>query len=501
MRNQFRIIALLLALAIMPNGHSQTLREQLQQKKDELLSGGSASKSVSEMPTEGQLEIATKWETGEYDYFKRDGNGNSFVRDGTMNIRIIKNEDGTIKTVRLGEESQFDRESNAYNPYSFGGSEFVCAFVMNNSNCIYFTDEMIVHYSCDNDYNVWTVMWSLNKKKKYNEFMTEIQAYRDYGENQIEGDRVRVKEEEIANRKEFTLEGKDVVSITPIYPNGKPIAIGVNESIDIGFEIKLADGTVMKTSNVGGNAYVEDLVEVGMNGTISGLGGSYTTGSYGANPKSNASLKTDISDVTKDFITVTIKPKHKGTASCTIKLPIQYPLEADASFYGSYGSSNNSYGSFGGNGGDGPDLIVKIKTAIHSETGETIYICRVNSVGSSTGSLYKLAMGGSFHVAAPGGSGGSGGPGRDRSANDGYERPDNGGDGGNGGNGGSIKLIIDPSAKDIKITYNVDGGSQGLGGIKGTCFSCSYGSDGNHGTRGSGGSGGSFSKEIKAVIF
>ncbi|NOQ75918.1 MAG: hypothetical protein GQ574_28185 [Crocinitomix sp.] len=452
MRKKSNIIILLISILIIPTGYSQTFLEQLQKKKDELISGGSASKSVSEMPTEGQLEIATKWETGEYDYFKRDGNGNSFVRDGAMNIRIIKNGDGTIKTVRLGEESQFDRESNAYNPYSFGGSEFVCAFVMNNSNCIYFTDEMIVHYSCDNDYNVWTVMWSLNKKKKYNVLMTEIQAYRKYGENHIKEDRERVKEEEIANRKEFTLEGKDVVSITPIYPNGEPKAIGIKEKIDIGFEIKLADGTVMKTSNVGGNAYVEDLVEVGMNGGISGLGGSYLAGSHGANPKTNAYLRTDISDVNKDFITVTIKPKHKGTASCTIKLPIQYPLEVNASFYGSYGSSTNSYG---GNGGDGPDLIAQIKTTTHSETGETIYICRVNSAGSSAGTLYKMAIGGSFHVAAPGGAGGSGGPGRDRSANDGYERPNNGGSGGNGGNGGSIKLYIDPSAKDIKILSNV----------------------------------------------
>jgi len=64
MKNQLRIITLLLALTIMPHGHAQTLREQFQQKKDELLGGGGAA-SESEMPTEGQLEIATKWESDE----------------------------------------------------------------------------------------------------------------------------------------------------------------------------------------------------------------------------------------------------------------------------------------------------------------------------------------------------------------------------------------------------------------------------------------------------
>ncbi len=487
---------ILMVAIISPSffSQSQTVRELIKQRKEQLTGG---SNSTAEMPSEGQRALAKNWDSGEYTYF--DQEGPRMMREGTRYIRIIKDENGEVITVRLGEGSAYDMESEKYNPYSFGGSEFVCAFVQNNNNCLYFTEEMIVHYSCNSKYEVDVINWSLNSKKKVSELKAEIQAYRDYGKGQIEEDRDRVKEEEIAHRKQYTLEGKEVTSIRPVFPNGTPSKINFEEKIQVGFEVTLADGSVLKTSNVGGHAYVEDLEVESVNSDLSGVGTNYVPGSYGANPKTSAYLTANGSDANKDFVLVKVRPKYSGSGECTIKLPIEYGMEAHAFYSGSMGSSSSNYSGFGGNGSDGPDIVAKVKAVKHSETGETIYACRVGLEGSSRGKLYKIAKGGTFYISSVGGSGGDGGPGHDRTANDGYVSPEDGGPGGDGGDGGSIKVYVDPSATTVPIQCSVSGGAGGAGGTKGTCFSCSYGSDGNHGSWGNAGNEGTIHQEVKAV--
>ncbi len=439
------------------------------------------------------MEIAAKWESGKYDFFKRDGP--RMRKSGTAHIRILKDDAGNVTHVRLGEASENERDYGKYNPYSYSGSEFVCAFVQNNNNVIYFTEDMIVLYACDHTYKVSNVYSSFKSQKKSHELIAEIQAYRDFGEGKIDSDREALREEEKNHRSEFTLEGKDVVKITPVYPEGTPKSIGSSERLEIGFEITLADGTTMKTSNIGGEAYVEDLIGESTNASTSGIGSNYSSGLYGENPETNAYLRASISDYEKDYIIVTVKSKFGGSASCQIKLPLTYNSKESCGAGGSSGGDNRSYGGRGGDGSYGGNITVQIKTTTHSETGEKLYYCK------SGGQYYKIKVGGSFHVSAAGGYGGKGGPGRDVNGNGGYAAPTDGGLGGDGGNGGNVTFLIDPSASDIKVTYNVDGGNGGSGGVKGTCFSCAYGQDGNHGPGGNGGSAGQGTKTIQTVNF
>jgi hypothetical protein len=496
MKNHPLILATLLLFIGAPNlTQAQTLKEKLEAKLEAARKKltGEADTSAISIPSESQSVIAARWKSGSDTIFKRDGQYMRKKEPGY--IRIFKDDNGKVTHIRLGEESQFDRESNKYNSYSYNGSDFVCAFVQNNNNCMYFTDDMIVLYGCDSDYKVLHAYSCYNSQKKTHVLEAEIQAYRDFGEGKIDSDREALKEAEKVHRAEFTLEGKDVVKITPVYPEGKPKSIGSSEKLEIGFEITLADGTTMKTSNIGGEAYVEDLIEESTNASTSGIGSNYSSGLYGENPETNAFLRASISDDTKDYVMVTVKSKFGGSASCQIKLPISYNTEEA---YGAGGSSGGDSRSYGGNGGDGSyggDITVKIKTITHSETGEKLYYCNAD------GQFYKVKVGGTFHVNASGGYGGKGGPGRDVNGNGGYAAPTDGGIGGDGGNGGTVTFLIDPSAKDIKVTYNVDGGSGGSSGIKGTCFSCAYGQDGNHGSWGNGGSAGQGIKTIQTVNF
>ncbi|MCJ8292132.1 MAG: hypothetical protein HRT58_19805 [Crocinitomicaceae bacterium] len=486
---------LLLFIGASNLSQAQTLREKLDAKLQaaaKKLNGEVDSSEIS-FPKASQLEIAAKWESGKYDFFKRDGR--HMRKSGTAYIRILKDDEGKVTHVRLGKGSENERDYGKYNPYSYNGSEFVCAFVQNNNNVIYFTEDMIVLYACDYNYKVAHVYSSFKSQKKSYELVSEIQAYRDFGEGKIDSDRDALKEAEKIHRAEFTLEGKDVVKITPIYPDGTPKSIGSGERLAIGFEIKLADGSTMKTSNVGGEAYVEDLLEESTNASTSGIGSNYSAGMYGKNPETNAYLRTNISDYSKDYILVTVKSKFGGSASCEIKLPIDYNSRESYICSGGSGGDSRAYGGLGGDGGTGCTVTVKIKTTKHSETGEKLYYCQV------AGQYYKVKVGGTFHVSASGGNGGSGGPGKDVNGNGGYAAPTDGGPAGDGGSGGNVTFHIDPSAKDIKTTYNVDGGNGGSGGIKGTCFSCSYGQDANHGPWGNGGSAGQGTKTIQAVNF
>jgi hypothetical protein len=498
MKNGLKTIALMLFLATVTtsNGYGQgKFKDFLDKKKEQLKSlANRNSKQGTETnlktPTEGQIEIATKWESGTFSSYKPDG----FMMRSTgkkIQIQIIKDENGKLEGIGFEKAVK-----PSFFPVTRDGSTFVSAFV-NNIDYLYFTDEMIVCYTVSAiSGGVEHIRWVLKTKKSPSAIIAEIDAYEKYSETKILEDNQKTKGEEIAFRKENTLEGKDVTKITPIYPEGKPTSISFNESIDIGFEITLADGTTVKTSNVGGNAYIEDLVqEESFNCIISSLGKSYSSNFDGTNPKTNGRIRTKISDMDKDYISVTVKPKYKGSASFTIKLPIKYPTKVTALNSGMSGSSNNNYESKGGDGSNGSTITAKVKTIKHSQTGEVLYLCKVGS------EIYKLSKGGTLSIVASGGFGGNGGPGRDASQYDGSKAPTDGGDGGNGGNGGIITLFIDPSAKDINVTYSVSGGNGGNGGIKGTCFSCGYGSDANFGKGGSGGNSGSFSKEIKKVTF
>jgi hypothetical protein len=483
-----KISALILMVgfvSISLNG--QGLKDRI---KNKISSSGSGSDDFADKEWESLGDIALRWEDGMYTHRKE--TGGMWEPGGKQEVKFIK-EDGIIKKVIIADKE--------YGISRMMGSEFV-RFYHYKNDLLYMTETTIIQYRMANRTSMqieecYGDKVSIGKAKK------EIVAFREYTDVAVEADREAIANEEKANRAKYGLEDKEVASIEMVFPEGKPTKVRSGVDYKFGLEITLADGTVMKTHNIGGEAYMEDFVASDYKGAVWGPGSEYTTGSYGGHMhNTSGSFRPKAAAEGKDVFTVTIAPKYKGAGKTTVSFPIEYPNGQKYSCNGESGyDTPGSRGVAGGRAGHGCPLVIEVKIVKHSETGADLYLCKITDGFTQSVSYLKFNKSdGSLHVDAYGGTGGTGAEGDPKKEGE-YGQPGQGGTGGNGGNGGEIVLILDPAASGLDFTYEVRAGYGGSGGSGGFCWSCPYGSRGKGGSAGSAGSAGSFKKETKKVTF
>jgi len=468
------------------NGTSQTLKEKVAQKLEEQRKKSEEKKNPKDGPAsiESIKEIATRWEEQcSKTNYKPPSFDGKLERRGITQANFIKDSAGNVIAIHLGGdrlENGDIKKPKIYLPYDYEASNFTEAYFKDAMHIIYLTDKSIVEYSVDSKYQVkWINKVIGDKGKSVKAWRKEIQAYRDYRDVRIAADREALKQAEIAHRTKYGLEGKTVTDIKIVHMGSIPKAAEVGSSIKFGLEVTLADGTKDKTQNVGGNLYIEDFKSDYPH--FSGIGSEYYVGKWGGHChcyNAEASFKGDAKPSENDLTNISIESKYGGSGKATLNLPIVYERTSE----------------FPGSG----FISVYVKKIKHSETGETLFQCKIND------RYVRLREGGSLVVNA---NGSMGMPGRegccDKYPDDVKERPGPGGNGGNGTNGGTITVIKDPNVKgsSFKFTGYVNGGLAGPAGQGGRCYNCLYDQHGKNGQPGIAGKDGSISERTGKAPF
>jgi len=139
----------------------------------------------------------------------------------------------------------------------------------------------------------------------------------------------------------------------------------------------------------------------------------------------------------------------------------------------------------GQHAGRGDNLIVKVKTVSHKQSGVKINKIEIyNTTDDKLVAQYKLLTTTELIINAKGGQGDNGKKGR--------KSENIGGNGGSGGAGGNVTVIKDPSTTKFNITINNKGGKGGNGGAP-------YYSSGNKGNIGVSGDDGNISNQVKNI--
>lgn len=466
-----------------------------QKWKDKInnLKGGGSSDSVT---FESQDVIAGRWPV--------DSAYNTRVEDGGMmrlsskeHVRIYKDSAGLAYKVKFMGET--------YTLWDPDGTDWASGFSLDHMTNMCFFENSIVRYHFNySTKKVAGIKWVIGSGMGVSakKIVKKVQEYLDYGLKKIAADREAIKQAEIANRKKYTLEGREVVAIRPVWKDGaQPDKLVSGDEVELGFEIDLADGTSMKTMNIGGEAYIEDL-EVVFKQNVSGfwIGQSYSTGVWGGYNRNRRVAITAHSPWGLDDpidLMLTVKSRYGGDGTATIKVPVFFGRRQSEAFRGWSGDNGRSGNPAedGKEGHRGPDVVVELKQLKHSVTGQALHVYKIKD------RQYIIEAGGHMTVQSAGGSGGAGGEGEDKHENE-SGMPGNGGNGGHGGNGGNITLIVDPS---VTIPHDfepvVSGGMGGSGGYKGVCWSCNADANGSGGYSGFSGSKGTFTEKQGKVSF
>lgn len=472
-------------LGICLPGTSQKLKDKLNQ-----IGGGDKTEKVFE----SQDVIAGRWaRDGEYGTWVEDGG--LFVPSSKRQVRIYKDTNGrAYKVMFKGEE---------YKLWDPSGSDWASGFSHDHmSNMCFFENTMIYYHFNYTTKKVGGIKWQVGKRLGgKNKVMKLVQEYLDYGLQKIEEDRAAIAKAEKENRDKYSLKDKEVVAIKPVWPTGvAPDKLVDGDEINIGFELTLADGSVMKTINLGGEAYIQDLEVTSLqNVSLSGgLGETYSTGIYGGYNRSWTPKIIAHSPHTLDApieLTLTVKSRYEGSGETSINIPVFFGSGKREHFYagGAYGCAGT--GQDGEDGNRGREVYVQVKQVVHPVTKQELHVYNSND------NIKIVRAGGLMTVQATGTSGQCGGDGQDRSESD-HGAPGDGGNGGNGGDGGDITLLIDPS---VTIPYNftpvISGGMGGENGLKGLCWGCAYGASGEDGKVGHYGYEGTFTEKKGKVNF
>lgn len=445
--------------------------------------------------TRPQHELAALWIDKLYwSWYPETANG--MMKMGTsQEVKFKKNDAGMVTEIWVGTAGVEDKY-----PLIFPtGSDFTYCYHINNMMNLYITENALVCYYINSDGNVTGLDWVARSRKSYGPMKKEIQAYLDYASLKIEADRQARIAARAEHRKKYSLEGKDVVGIELVFPDGKPSTMSLS-GVEIGLEATLADGSKIKTKNLGGEGYIEDYNFEFYNGQLSGVRDNYLPLGYGDYYAPSSTIHGAYTDITgKDIFRMKVTSDYGGSGSVEITIPLAYPSSYNFASSGEYGVTYPGNGrANGGAAGHGSPLKIWVKTVQHTETNEAIYLVKIQDGFTQAVTYLKLSKGGSLNVTVNGGGGGDGSPGRTNNEDD-AGKPESGGNGGQGGNGGDIHLILDPSAKDFLIVYENKAGKGGSAGRGGDCNRCPFGSDGDRGVNGNDGKSGTFKQEIKAV--
>ncbi len=449
-------------------------------------------------------EVAKGWEDGKKSTWKPYSSSERGMLEPFgkyTEFKFIKDANGNVTEIL--------QDGKKYTTYSYRGSDFKDAYSISHMKVLYLSPTRIINYSVNpTTYRVDGINGIYGTKTSIKDAIKEVQAYLDYRGEKVDADREAIAEEQRQHRAKYTLEGKKVVKITVEFPQGKPKQFVDRQKFEVGFVIELSSGETVKTMNLGGNAYMEDL-EVVENtlvsgstilGGVGGIGSKYMTNEFGAYNREykGAYFTPNISrDINSDNqLRLKVKSKFDGVGEAVIEGPVYYGNSHGESFSGRSGDDGvtGKPGTDAGAGGTGPDVLVELKQVTHPKTGQKVHLYKINST------YYPIAAGGSMSVSSRGGAGGHGGNGDDVHDSATIAAGD-GGLGGPGGDGGTITLMVDPSVSTPhNFQYDVRGGNGGHGGYAGTCWD-NPGLNGDGGKGGNAGHSGSFKEKKGKVSF
>lgn len=333
------------------------------------------------------------------------------------------------------------------------------------------------------DKKIYYYKWSIKtgaelvyilSEKSVSSYETEKNTLDDYRRNILSlqenarEERIEKNNELAAEEEELnTLKGKDIKAINLKLVNN-PSNIGHLTIVAIGVAVTLADGTILKTKNLGGQTPYSDFVfEVS--------GGDYAGGDF--------KVANDASKIFNDQITIVAKSKYANNAiSGKFVQPLNYKSDVFYQFQGASGQFGRAnvvgYSKHGGDGKDGKDVSVtaELKT-INGESVNEITI--TNSMTGELMSSCKLHVESKITINVCGGNGGSGASGD-------YSSDGSGGNGGEGGNAGTV-MLSGSGSNTLDINVMSNGGRGGQGGKGKTTYD-------HNGTNGSSGSNGSLIK-------
>ena len=308
-------------------------------------------------------------------------------------------------------------------------------------------------------------------EKSVSSYDSEKNTLDDYRRNILEKQK-NAREERIELKNELaekeaalnTLEGKEIKSITVKMVNEIP-EIGHLTIVAIGVEVELADGTTLKTKNLGGKTPYSDF-------DFQVTGGDYAGGDF--------KVANDASKIKNDQITVVAKSKYaNNTVSGKFAHKLNYKSDIFYQFQGGSGQFGraNTVG-YSKNGGDGRDgKSVNVYAELKTINGESVNeITITNAITGEFMSSCKVHVDSKITINVSGGNGGSGASGD-------YASDHNGGDGGDGGNAGNV-MLSGSGTNSLDITVLSKGGKGGQGGKGKT----SYDHTGSNGTSGANGS-------------
>jgi len=294
------------------------------------------------------------------------------------------------------------------------------------------------------------------------------------------GARANVKEAkaELAEteRKINSLEGKLVKKIEiQLLSNPSKVA-HFSEAIKYGVIATLKDGGILKTSNLGGKIPWDDFV---------------LTHEGASNTVDEVRVDENAANIPNDLIKLKITSKYHSSLKASKSINTTNDLSIQVNQNGFWGWERHKYmtvfqGVDGQHAGRADNLVVKVKTVSHKQTGVKINKIEIyNTTDEKLVAQYKLSPSTELIINAKGGQGAKGSKGR---------KSDNkGGNGGNGGAGGNVTIIKAPSVLKCNITINNHGGKGGNGGAP-------YYSSGIKGDRGVSGDNGKIINQVKKVV-
>jgi hypothetical protein len=381
-----------------------------------------------------QNEIIKTMENGSYSVYKKvDGRGYNvfkfekatkqwpveFFKEGDICPKIL------IKKVGILDE-YYEGDLPKYPAFYYGGNEAINVSVLDGKIYYYLwsskTGAKISYILTNKSVNSFT-----EETELLTNYRRTILAKQTAARDERKDDN---KALELAEKEANTLEGKEIKSIR-LKKVDSMTEYGLFSVIQVGIEVELKDGKVLKTKNLGGKTPYADFVATTKSG-------DYAGGDF--------KVFNDSKKIQGHKIEIEVSSKWNTAIKGNFELPLNYKSDVYYSFLGYYGKHNHSCSS-GGDGGNGQDASVQV-------TSKTVNGEPVNEimVQDSKGHTYYciIHIEKQLYVNCYGGSGGNADSGSNCGSND----------GGSGGDGGDVS-ISGSGVDSLKIVVKNQGGKGG----------------------------------------
>lgn len=257
-----------------------------------------------------------------------------------------------------------------------------------------------------------------------------------------------------------SLEGKNIKSIL-IKLVDEPSEFGLLSVFQVGFEVTLTDGNVLKTKNLGGLTPYTDF-------DYRATSGEFTGGDFKVHGNADK--------IEEDKMTLSVWSKFDPSVKGQFETTLNYKNDLFYNFQGQWGNHGRrvvGYSDYGTSGSAGHSISVTANR--RQANDETVIDISIYDLQTSRSYQCTLHPDHTLHIDVSGGNGGNGLNG-DRTTSG------NGANGGDGGDGGTIS-VSGTASQILKIDAKTSGGAGGKGGSAKTLAHRS-GTSGSNGSNG-----------------